>query len=166
MEYKIKKGDNLSSLAKRFNTTVEALAQANGIKDVNRIYAGKTLTVPEKQKQKPQAELKSGNGLLGDPAIFDPQAQALQGSYPELAMMGVPGMLKAVAAKGLLSAAPAVMKANPARVMPAVMRQNPTRQLNDLSRQALANETKFTIGESQIPDALMLERLLMARRFQ
>ena len=164
MEYKIKKGDNLSSLAKRFGTTVEALAQANGIKDVNRIYAGKTLTVPEQQK--PQPEWRSGNGLLGNPAVFDPQAQALQGSYPELAMMGVPGMVRAVAAKGLLSAAPAVMKANPARVMPAVMRQNPTRQLNDLSRQALANETKFTIGESQIPDALMLERLLMARRFQ
>lgn len=164
MDYTIKKGDNLTTLAKRFNTTVAALVKANNIKNPDKIFAGKTLTVPDAPK--PKQEWRSGNGLLGDPAVFDPQAQALQGSYPELAMMGIPGMVRAVAAKGLLSAAPAVMKSNPARVMPAVMRQNPTRQLNDLSRQALANETKFTIGGDVVPDALTLERLLMARRFQ
>jgi len=164
MEYTIKKGDNLSTLAKQFGTTVQALAEANGIKDVNRIYAGKTLIIPEQQK--PQPEWRSGNGLLADPSVFDPQAQALQGSYPELAMIGVPGMMRAVAAKGLLSAAPAVMRSNPARVMPAVMRKNPVRQLNDLSRQALANETKFTIGNDAIPEAVMLERMLASSRFR
>lgn len=46
MIYTIQKGDTLSALAKRFNTSVDALARTNNIKDPNKIYAGKTLTVP------------------------------------------------------------------------------------------------------------------------
>jgi LysM repeat protein len=46
MIYTIQKGDTLSALAKRFNTTVEALARTNNIKDPDKIYAGKTLSVP------------------------------------------------------------------------------------------------------------------------
>ena len=39
----INKGDTLSKLAARYNTTVEKLAKLNGIKDINRISAGQTL---------------------------------------------------------------------------------------------------------------------------
>jgi LysM repeat protein len=46
MLYTIQDGDTLSALAKRFNTTVEVLARTNNIKDPNKIYAGKTLSVP------------------------------------------------------------------------------------------------------------------------
>lgn len=46
MRYIIQKGDTLSDLAKRFNTTVKALADANSIKDPNKIYAGQAMTVP------------------------------------------------------------------------------------------------------------------------
>jgi LysM repeat protein len=46
MIYTIQKGDTLSALAKRFNTTVEALARTNNIKNPDKIYAGKTLSVP------------------------------------------------------------------------------------------------------------------------
>ena len=43
---KVGKGDSLSSIAKAHNTTVEALAQANGIKDVNKISIGQVLRIP------------------------------------------------------------------------------------------------------------------------
>jgi LysM repeat protein len=45
VNYKIRPGDTLSRLAGRFGTTVAALAKANGIKNVNMIYAGANLRV-------------------------------------------------------------------------------------------------------------------------
>lgn len=47
--YVIQPGDTLSALARRYGTTVEALAQANGIRDANMIRAGATLQVPDGQ---------------------------------------------------------------------------------------------------------------------
>jgi LysM repeat protein len=47
--YKIKKGDTLSEIAQRNHTTTGALAKLNGIKNVNLIYAGRTLKVPKKK---------------------------------------------------------------------------------------------------------------------
>lgn len=46
MSYEIKFGDTLGALARRFGTTVQRLAKANGIRDVNRIFAGRTLRLP------------------------------------------------------------------------------------------------------------------------
>lgn len=46
MQYTIQKGDTLSALAKRFRTTVGALAKRNNIKNVNKIYAGDSLDLP------------------------------------------------------------------------------------------------------------------------
>ena len=45
-DYTIQKGDTLSKIAKANNTTVEALASANGIKNVNLIRAGANLKIP------------------------------------------------------------------------------------------------------------------------
>lgn len=44
--YTIKKGDNLTKIAKKYNTTIKKLAELNNIKDVNKIYAGDTLKIP------------------------------------------------------------------------------------------------------------------------
>lgn len=44
--YKIQKGDNLSSIAKKYGTTVSALQSANNISNPNLIIAGNTLTIP------------------------------------------------------------------------------------------------------------------------
>ena len=44
--YKIKKGDTLSEIAKKYGTTVSTLARINNIKDVDKIYAGDTLKIP------------------------------------------------------------------------------------------------------------------------
>lgn len=44
--YVVQTGDTLFSIARRFNTTVEALATLNNISNPNQIQAGTTLTVP------------------------------------------------------------------------------------------------------------------------
>ena len=46
-DYKIKKGDNLTKIAKANGTTVQALLKANpNIKNPNLIYAGETIKIP------------------------------------------------------------------------------------------------------------------------
>jgi LysM repeat protein len=44
--YIVQSGDTLSAIARRFNTTVAAIAQASGITNVNLIYVGQRLTIP------------------------------------------------------------------------------------------------------------------------
>jgi LysM repeat protein len=45
--HKIVVGDNLTKIAKRYGTTISALKKLNNIKDVDKIYAGRTLKLPE-----------------------------------------------------------------------------------------------------------------------
>lgn len=45
--YKIQSGDTLSAIAKKYNTSVDAIAAANGIKNKNLIYTGDTLSIPD-----------------------------------------------------------------------------------------------------------------------
>ena len=44
--YVVQPGDSLSAIAAQYKTTVAAIAQANGISNVNLIYAGQRLTIP------------------------------------------------------------------------------------------------------------------------
>lgn len=44
--YTVKSGDNLSSIAARYKTTVGAIASANNISNPSRIYVGQKLTIP------------------------------------------------------------------------------------------------------------------------
>lgn len=44
--YTIQKGDTLTDIAKKYNTTVEKLVELNGIKNKNRIYAGAKIKIP------------------------------------------------------------------------------------------------------------------------
>lgn len=46
MGYEVKKGDTLSKIAKQMGYTVEELAQANNIKDVNKIKIGQRIKAP------------------------------------------------------------------------------------------------------------------------
>ena len=43
--YTVKKGDTLSDIAKKYGTTYQDIAKANGISDPNKIYAGQTLNI-------------------------------------------------------------------------------------------------------------------------
>lgn len=45
-KYKIKQGDTLSGIAKKYGTTVKDLQKANNISNPNRIYAGADLIIP------------------------------------------------------------------------------------------------------------------------
>ena len=56
MDYRIQRGDTLSALSRRFDTTVTAIVNANRgtIKDPDLIYAGDTITIPERAR--PAAE--------------------------------------------------------------------------------------------------------------
>ncbi len=44
--YVVRRGDTLGSIARRFNTTISALMQLNGITNPDRIYVGQRLRVP------------------------------------------------------------------------------------------------------------------------
>lgn len=44
--YVVAPGDYLASIARRFNTTVTAIAQANNIANINIVYVGQTLIIP------------------------------------------------------------------------------------------------------------------------
>lgn len=46
-KYKVKRGDNLTKIAKKYGTTVAELCELNGIKNANLIYVGQILTVPK-----------------------------------------------------------------------------------------------------------------------
>lgn len=46
--YKVVKGDTLSALAKKYNTTVNAIAKENNIKNVDLIYVGQVLKITKK----------------------------------------------------------------------------------------------------------------------
>lgn len=50
-EYVVKKGDNLTKIAKEHGTTVEALVKENGVKDKNHILVGQKLKVPAKAEK-------------------------------------------------------------------------------------------------------------------
>ena len=55
MQYKIQKGDTLSSISRNLGISVKDLAAANKIKDVNKIQAGASLTIPQPKKKKSSA---------------------------------------------------------------------------------------------------------------
>ncbi|VAW30303.1 hypothetical protein MNBD_CHLOROFLEXI01-641 [hydrothermal vent metagenome] len=62
--YIVQPGDTLSAIARRFNTTVNAIAQASGISNINYITVGQRLTIP-------------GSGPAPTPPPPDPSGFAL-----------------------------------------------------------------------------------------
>lgn len=47
--YTVKKGDTLSGIATRYDTSVSALVSANGIKNPNVIHVGQVIQIPAKK---------------------------------------------------------------------------------------------------------------------
>ncbi|WP_224240637.1 glucosaminidase domain-containing protein [Hyalangium gracile] len=66
--YSVRSGDTLSALAKKFGTTVSALAKSNNISNPNRINVGQKLTIPDTFEQpgkpttKPSGKPNSSGG--------------------------------------------------------------------------------------------------------
>ena len=70
MDITIQRGDTLSALARRYGTTVQALAQENGIRNVNLIYAGATLRVPGRNDEfgpRPPSQPAPDDGFTPSP---------------------------------------------------------------------------------------------------
>lgn len=64
--YVIQPGDTLSGIAQKYNTTVNALAKLNGISDPDKIYAGRTIRVPENGSSGPvYYTIRPGDTLSG-----------------------------------------------------------------------------------------------------
>ena len=67
-EYTIQKGDNLSKIAKTYNTTVAVLCEINNIEDKNKIYAGQIILIPAAEATiEPQPEPTQPEVLTKEP---------------------------------------------------------------------------------------------------
>ena len=49
--HKVRRGETLSGIARRYGTSVSALVKANNIRNPNRIYVGQKLCIPGKDKK-------------------------------------------------------------------------------------------------------------------
>lgn len=59
VDYTVKKGDTLSAIAKKYNTTVENIMKANpSIKNPNKIYVGQVIQIPVKTMQESTSAVK------------------------------------------------------------------------------------------------------------
>jgi hypothetical protein len=54
--YTVQRGDTLGKIAKQAGTTVDAIAKANGIRDVNKIQAGAKLSIPGQASSRPTTQ--------------------------------------------------------------------------------------------------------------
>ena len=77
-EYVIKPGDNLTKIAKRYNTTVKDLVQINKIENKNRIYAGESLRVPKDSVK----DIKEAVLRVSTSGDEDPDKQFYQSGVP------------------------------------------------------------------------------------
>ncbi len=76
--YIVQPGDTLSAIARRFNTTVTAIAQASGISNINRIYVGQRLTIPGSGTTPPPAN--TGFALGGQTLNLNNKARLQEAS--------------------------------------------------------------------------------------
>jgi lipoprotein-anchoring transpeptidase ErfK/SrfK len=70
--YVVRRGDTLSAIALRYDTTVTAIMRANGIKTARSIWAGQRLVIP------------AASGPAAPASVSDPSAQAAAGRLPSV----------------------------------------------------------------------------------
>jgi len=75
--YTVEKGDTLSEIAVRFDTTVYDLAEANDIENPNLIYIGQKLTIPDHDSEKPaKSKTKASSNIKSEPSKRLPESKA------------------------------------------------------------------------------------------
>jgi LysM repeat protein len=67
VKYTVVAGDNLSSIAARFGTTVDSLMQLNGLTDPNFVYVGEVLTIVKGDDQSNTTPVPTGTPQPGAP---------------------------------------------------------------------------------------------------
>lgn len=83
----VKEGDTLTSIARKFETSVQLIALSNQINDIDYIPVGKVLSVSTQSKNLNEVSTKSDNldylsTLSGSPAKAEPSITAQKGSTP------------------------------------------------------------------------------------
>jgi predicted chitinase/murein DD-endopeptidase MepM/ murein hydrolase activator NlpD len=78
----IRSGETLSSIARRYNTTVDSIARANNIQNPNLIHAGRQLTIPDGFDAQPRP---SSGPQAGDGFDSSPTRPSAPGSIPTAA---------------------------------------------------------------------------------
>lgn len=89
--YTVRRGDTLTSIARRYNVTVSSIAAANRLSNPNRIYAGQRLFIPGKSAYNPGAAAlllsptrgSSGTQVQVTARGFPPNATITVGIGPE-----------------------------------------------------------------------------------
>ena len=83
MKYKIKSGDTLSQIAKDNNISLKKLAELNNIKDANKIFAGKTLDIPSREKPKTKKSSSVEKVNQSDPFFIQEESGAFKSTRPK-----------------------------------------------------------------------------------
>lgn len=165
--YRIRPGDTLSHIARRHNTTVEALATANGLANVNAIRAGASLIIPtgdvyEPRATEPVAPRPRRERPLGPDGVptprprpnFQPDNVTLSAA-PGLSARDTDALIRAVAAEAR-GESPAVWAAV-AQTIINYSRQN-GRSISRLTRTSYlssnfdGNRVYYTMPLSRIPN--------------
>lgn len=81
--YTVAKGDTVAAIAKRYGTTVAAIAAASGLVDPNKIKAGQTLLIPLPTTYNPEdlelSEVQVNARRIGSP-VGDPVVALVNGA--------------------------------------------------------------------------------------
>jgi putative chitinase len=78
--YSVRRGDTLSALARRYNTSVSALAQTNKIRNPNLILVGQRLTIPDGFDRPTGRPQTRPAGMSGSPSTGRPGSTPSTGS--------------------------------------------------------------------------------------
>lgn len=70
MNYIVKRGDTLTKIAVRFSTTVKRIAADNNIANVNKIYAGQTLTINSTNTSQPSFSTDNPLALMNNEQVI------------------------------------------------------------------------------------------------
>jgi membrane-bound lytic murein transglycosylase D len=72
VKYKVKQGDSLASISKKFGTSSKSLLAANGLKSESQVTPGKVLKIPTKQREKGTQVASGKKGKTKKSAASEP----------------------------------------------------------------------------------------------
>jgi membrane-bound lytic murein transglycosylase D len=72
VKYKVKKGDTVASISKKYGTSSKSLLSANGLKSENQVTEGKILKIPVKQREKTTQVASGKKGKSKKSAAAEP----------------------------------------------------------------------------------------------